>query len=48
MHAIVPGGTNAGWRVMREKAKDWLCPVCKVWLRYYWTSCPTCNTRRQD
>ena len=48
MQVIIPNGTNAGWRVIREKAKDWKCPVCRTKLRYYWTKCPTDNARRPD
>lgn len=42
----VPNGTNAGWRVIREQPKDWVCPACSSKLRYYWSACPTDNTPR--
>lgn len=46
MMPIVSNGTNAGWRVVRERPKDWRCPGCKVTLRYYWSTCPNCGTQR--
>ncbi len=46
MQVVVKNGTNGGWRVTREKPQDWRCPTCRRKLRYYWTSCPSDNTRR--
>lgn len=48
MQAVISNGTNAGWRVIREKPKDWTCPSCKRKLRYYWSKCPSDNTRRPN
>jgi hypothetical protein len=48
MQVTVRNGTGAGWRVVREKPKDWKCPECKRKLRYYWSVCPTDGTRRPD
>lgn len=48
MQVVVKNGTNGGWRVTREKPRDWRCPSCKRKLRYYWALCPSDNTRRPD
>lgn len=42
MQVNVKGGTNAGHRVVKMQSKrDWKCPSCGTWLRYFWLSCPT-------
>lgn len=48
MQVTVRNGTGAGWRVVREKPKDWKCPECKRKLRYYWSVCPMDGTRRPN
>lgn len=48
MQVTIRNGTNAGWRVIRERPHDWKCPKCRRLLRYYWSKCPDDNTRRPD
>lgn len=48
MQVLIAGGTNAGWRSLRDRAADWRCPSCSAYLRYYWLKCPNCETRRPD
>lgn len=49
MHAIVSGGTNAGWKRMKaQAAADWRCPSCGKRLRHFWAACPNDNTRRPE
>lgn len=35
------GGTNAGWRVVKE-LYEWDCP-CGRHVEKYWTKCPECG-----
>jgi hypothetical protein len=44
----VQGGTNAGWRTVREQRTDWNCPNCNARNRYYWVNCPSCLEHRPE
>lgn len=44
----IAGGTNAGWRKVFAKAKDWICPECESHLKYHWKRCPSCGHPRPD
>jgi len=44
----IQGGTNAGWRKVKDPAQDWVCPSCGKALAYYWVSCPVDGTRRPE
>lgn len=44
----VTGGTHAGWKTQRPKARDWVCPNCGTRLKHFWVACPNDNTRRPD
>lgn len=44
----IAGGTNAGWRTVRQRAADWICPSCGKPLKGFWKTCPNDGTRRPD
>ena len=46
MHINVRGGTRAGWRQVKQQARDWKCPSCGARNRYYWLNCPVCQHPR--
>lgn len=48
MAHVNDGTSDKGRRVVRPRAKDWVCPECQKALRYYWVSCPTDGTRRPE
>lgn len=49
MQVNVRGGTNAGWRRVKEAVvkEDWKCPSCGARNRYYWVKCPVCAHPRE-
>lgn len=45
----IEGGTNAGWRTVRDVPKEnWTCSECGKSHRYYWVSCPVDGTPRPE
>lgn len=48
----IQGGTNAGWRVVKQQSSDWTCPVrdggCGKKIRYFWPTCPNCGHPRPE
>lgn len=47
MQVRIPGGTNAGWRrVKQQNRTDWRCSNCGARNRYYWLRCPVCRQPR--
>lgn len=47
MYISVQSGTNAGWRKLYAAVKkDWKCPGCASFNRYYWVKCPACSHPR--
>ncbi len=48
MYVHVQNGTDAGRRIVKQQIrKDWKCPSCKAWVRYYWVNCPNCAHPRE-
>lgn len=44
MRVNVEGGTNAGWRkILMTSQRDWKCPRCRKFIRYFWARCPNCD-----
>lgn len=40
--------TNGAHRRVQEQVKkDWKCPGCKAWIRYFWATCPNCSHPRE-
>ena len=48
LYDLIRNGTNSGWKRVQERARDWRCPGCGAYLRYWWLNCPTCSTRRPE
>lgn len=44
----VAGGTNAGWKRVRQRAAGWICPQCGKPLKGFWKACPLDNTPRPE
>ena len=43
MYTHVQNGTGGFSRRVYEQIKrDWKCPSCRAWIRYFWASCPNC------
>jgi rubrerythrin len=40
-------GHPSGWKRVRQQVKkDWTCPECGAFARYWWLTCPVCNHPR--
>lgn len=44
----IAGGTNAGWRKVRQRAGGWTCPACGKSLKGFWKACPLDKTPRPE